>query len=110
MCSWKNAGFTGDRSQIFSTTAIGTLTFFKDQATDVPAVDFTEVDRDTLKIFISSDVNTTGTLSIPLQGYSQNFNVVANMTTTLIVDNTMAESIDVGSETVDTKGILIETN
>ncbi len=64
--------------------------------------------NDRLEIFITSDVNTSGTVSIPQQGFSQNFNVVANVTTTVLVPNANAEHY--GGGFVDNRGILIETN
>ena len=62
----------------------------------------------TLDIFISSDVNTTGTVEMPLTGWSQPFTVTANVTTTVSVPVAMAEHT--GSEIVDNKSVLVQTN
>ncbi|HIO72446.1 MAG TPA: hypothetical protein EYN38_05000 [Flavobacteriales bacterium] len=72
--------------------------------------DFLVVPTDTLKVFISSDINTQGVLSIPNQGFTQNFTVTANMTTTVIVNNIMAEPTALLSEVIGDQGILIETD
>ncbi len=64
--------------------------------------------NDRLDIFITSDVNTAGTISIPQQGYTQNFTVTANVTTTVNIPNAIAEHY--GGGFVDNRGILIETN
>ncbi len=61
-----------------------------------------------LIILVTSDVNTSGTLSIPLQGYSQSFTVSANQTTQLTVPFTMGEPTT--SEVFEDKGIHIETD
>ncbi|MFZ6050384.1 T9SS type B sorting domain-containing protein [Halocola ammonii] len=60
-----------------------------------------------LQVFITSDQSTSGTLSIPQQGYSVNFNVAANTTTPLTLPNNIAEHYT--SEVIESKGILIET-
>ncbi|MFM9985524.1 MAG: gliding motility-associated C-terminal domain-containing protein [Flavobacteriales bacterium] len=60
-----------------------------------------------LDIFITSDQNTTGTVSIPANGWSQTFVVSANVTTTVTVPNDMAETLTFGS--VDDTGVLVET-
>lgn len=60
-----------------------------------------------LDVFISSTVNTTGTISIPGQGYSQNFNVTANVTTTVTIPPAMAHHLT--SETIENKGVLVLT-
>ncbi len=62
---------------------------------------------DRLDLFITSDVNTSGTISIPQQGYTQNFTVTANVTTTVNIPNAIAEHF--GGGFVDDRGILIET-
>lgn len=59
-----------------------------------------------LKIYVSSRVNTTGSVVMPLGGFSQNFNVTANVVTTLSIPTSAMSS---GSETVDTKSILVRT-
>ncbi|MEO8069354.1 MAG: gliding motility-associated C-terminal domain-containing protein [Flavobacteriales bacterium] len=61
-----------------------------------------------LSIFVSSPVNTSGTLTMPLAGYSVPFSVTANVTTTLTMP-TVAMAMHFGSEVIDTKSILIET-
>lgn len=63
--------------------------------------------QEELRIFVSSDQNTSGTISIPQQGYTQNFTVTANVTTTLTIPNNMAEHYT--SDVIQNKGILIET-
>lgn len=59
-----------------------------------------------IDVFISSYVNTTGTISMPLLGFTQNFTVTANTTTTV---NLPLTAIHTGSEVVDNKSFLIET-
>lgn len=60
-----------------------------------------------LDIFITSEINTTGTVTVPLQGWSQNFTVTANQTTTVNVPNAVAEHI--GSEIITNKGVRVLT-
>ncbi len=63
---------------------------------------------ESLDLFITSDVNTSGTVSIPLQGWSQSFSVVANITTTVTVPNNLAEHLN-ENQLVSSRGILVET-
>lgn len=60
-----------------------------------------------LDIFISAPVNTSGTVTMPLVGWSQAFSVTANTTTTVTVP--LASGMHLGSEFVDNKSILIQT-
>lgn len=60
-----------------------------------------------MNIFVSSDVNTTGTVSVPLLGISIPFTVVANVTTTVTLDSD--DVMHTTSEVVDNKGVLITT-
>lgn len=55
-----------------------------------------------LSIFVSSPVNTSGTLTMPLAGYSVPFSVTANVTTTITMP-TVAMAMHFGSEVVDNK-------
>src|SRR3989338_11470991 len=64
--------------------------------------------NDRLTIFVTSKFNTTGVLSIPATGYTQNFTVTANQTTQLIIPNNIAEHYT--SEIVENKGVLIQTD
>ncbi len=59
-----------------------------------------------IDLFISSYVNTTGTVKMPLLGYVQNFTVTANTVTTVTLPLT---AIHTGSEVVDNKSFLVET-
>lgn len=61
----------------------------------------------TMNIFISSDVNTTGTVSAPLLGINIPFTVVANVTTTVTLNS--SDVMHTGSEAVDNKGVVITT-
>ena len=61
-----------------------------------------------LDIFVSSPVNTSGTLTMPLTGYTQPFSVTANVTTTITFPN-VPMAMHFGSEVIDNKSILIET-
>ena len=61
-----------------------------------------------LDIFISSDRNTSGTITIPQQGWSQSFIVVANVTTTINIPNINGEPTM--PEIIDNKGIHIVTD
>lgn len=63
--------------------------------------------QEELRIFVSSDENTSGTISIPQQGYTQNFTVTANVTTTLTIPNDLAEHYT--SDVIENRGILIQT-
>lgn len=58
-----------------------------------------------LRLFITSQVSTSGTVSIPLQGWSTSFTVTPNLTTTIIIPNTVGETT--GSDIVETKGIHV---
>ncbi|MBK7966188.1 MAG: IgGFc-binding protein [Bacteroidetes bacterium] len=59
-------------------------------------------------VFITSDVNTSGIISIPAQGWSQNFVVTANVTTTLTLP--LAQAENVGSEIIQNRGVQILSN
>lgn len=59
------------------------------------------------EVFITSTQNTSGTISIPQQAWSQTFTVTANVTTTITLPLAIVEHI--GSCILDNKGILIET-
>ena len=58
-------------------------------------------------VFVTSETNTTGVISIPKQGWSQNFSVTANQTTTITIPPTMVEHTSF--ETVDNKAVLVTT-
>lgn len=65
-------------------------------------------DAKRIDVFVTSSVNTSGTLTIPGQSYTQNFTVSANQTTTInIANTTLAEHLS--TEIIDSKGIHIET-
>lgn len=68
-----------------------------------------EVDpgNESLDLFITSDLNTTGTVTIPLQGWSQDFVVVANQTSTVTIPNNIAENLQ--AQGLDNKGVFVET-
>lgn len=59
-----------------------------------------------LSLYISSYHNTSGTVSMPLQGYTQNFTVMANTVTTV---NLPVSAMHTSSETVDNKAILVQS-
>ena len=61
-----------------------------------------------LDIFISGQVNTSGTVTMPLVGWSQPFTVTANQTTTVTIPVALAEHTT--SEVIENKSILIQTN
>lgn len=60
-----------------------------------------------MNIFISSDVNTSGTVQVPLLGISIPFTVVANVTTT--VNLSSADVMHTSSEVVENRGVLVTT-
>lgn len=60
-----------------------------------------------MDVFITSNINTTGTITVPQQGWSQAFTVTANQTTTVNIPNTVAEHA--GSEVVTNKGVHVVT-
>ncbi|MFK7786320.1 MAG: gliding motility-associated C-terminal domain-containing protein [Crocinitomicaceae bacterium] len=60
-----------------------------------------------LRLFISSQVATSGTVDIPLQAWSTNFTVAPNQTTTVIIPNNVGETI--GSDLIESKGIHVTT-
>jgi gliding motility-associated-like protein len=60
------------------------------------------------EVYITSDVNTSGTISIPLQGWSQPFIVTANITTTISIPIGIVESS--ASEILDNKGVRVQAN
>ncbi len=64
-------------------------------------------ENEQLNLFITSDQNTTGTVEVPGQGWSQNFTITANQTTTVTIPNGIAEHFT--SEVVESKGVYIET-
>jgi len=58
-------------------------------------------------VFITSDVNTTGVILIPAQGWSLPFVVAANVTTTITLPITMVENVL--SEVAEMRGVQILT-
>jgi len=58
-------------------------------------------------VFITSETSTSGVISIPLQGWSQNFSVTANQTTTITLPLNMVEHV--AFETVDNKAVEVTT-
>jgi len=68
---------------------------------------FSNSETKRLDIFISSDRNTSGTISIPLLSYSVPFTITANVSTTINIPNALAENIN--DEIIDNKGILIQS-
>lgn len=60
-----------------------------------------------LSFFVTSSQNTTGTIEVPNLGYSEPFNVTANQTTTVSIDNALVEHFT--SEVIEDKGIFIST-
>ena len=60
-----------------------------------------------LRLFITSQVATSGTVDIPLQGWNTTFTVAPNITTTIIIPNNVGEST--GSDLIETKGIHVTT-
>ena len=68
-----------------------------------------EIDpQESLNLFITSDQNTTGTVNVPGQGWSTNFTVTANQTTTVTIPNDIGEHFGT-SEIVEGRGIHVET-
>lgn len=51
----------------------------------------------TLHVFISSEVNTSGTISIPMQGWTQNFTVTAGTTTEVLVPTPQGQTVGAGT-------------
>jgi gliding motility-associated-like protein len=66
-----------------------------------------EPQQESLDIFITSDQSTNGIVEIPQLGWSTNFTVTANQTTTVTVPNSLAEHYS--SEIVESKGVRIAT-
>lgn len=66
-----------------------------------------EPNWESLDLFIVSDQNTTGTVSVPGQSWSQDFTVVPNTTTTVTIPNDVAEVYS--NQIIESKGVLIET-
>ena len=62
----------------------------------------------TLSVYISSDVNTSGMVEIPLAGWSQAFSVTANTTTQVQVPTNLAEAT--ATEVIENKGIHVTAN
>ncbi|MDD3877915.1 MAG: PKD domain-containing protein [Bacteroidales bacterium] len=62
---------------------------------------------DYLRVYITSTVNTSGTVSVPGIGFSQNFTVTANTTTSVTVPNGAMMS---ANNTVQTKGVHVVSN
>jgi gliding motility-associated-like protein len=60
-----------------------------------------------LRVHIVSTNATTGTVSMPLAGWTQNFAVAANSSTVIVVP---AAAENTGSGTISNKGVLIESN
>lgn len=62
---------------------------------------------DALSVYVVSDHFTSGTVSIPGQGWSQSFSVVPGTTTTINIPNNLAEIQS--SQLVESKGVFIAT-
>ena len=60
-----------------------------------------------MELFITSDQNTTGTVEIPLQGWSVNYVVIANETTTVTIPNALVDAENAGSNIISNKGIHV---
>ena len=60
-----------------------------------------------LRLNIASQSATTGTVSMPLTGWSQSINVPANGVVTVIVPVSAEHT---GSETISNKGVLVQTS
>lgn len=60
-----------------------------------------------LRLFISGQSATTGTVDVPLQGWSTNFNVVPGVVTTVNVPTAIAHHVL--NDVVDTRGVHITT-
>ncbi|MFN8288376.1 MAG: gliding motility-associated C-terminal domain-containing protein [Chitinophagales bacterium] len=58
-------------------------------------------------VFITSDVSTSGQITIPGQGWSQSFTVTANQTTTITVPSIEAENVN--SDAVENRGVHLTT-
>ena len=65
-----------------------------------------DMDQSTKVAMITSKVNTSGTISMPLKNWSQSFTVSANQITIITLPIT---SEAVGSESIENKGIVIKT-
>ncbi|MFH1320559.1 MAG: PKD domain-containing protein [Bacteroidota bacterium] len=61
-----------------------------------------------LDIFISSDINTSGTVSIPLGGWTQAYTVTANTTTQVTVPSNLAMAL--GGDVIQGKGVHVEAD
>ncbi len=61
-----------------------------------------------LKVFISSDVNASGTVSVPGRSWSQNFNVPANSTVTITVPTSVGH-VTIG-DAISDQGIHITSD
>ncbi len=60
-----------------------------------------------LSVLVTASQNTTGTVSIPAQGWSESFTVTANQTTTIVIPNGIAEHMT--SHIIEPRGIHITT-
>ena len=60
-----------------------------------------------LDLFVTSDQDTEGTVSIPLNGWSVDFTVSAYQTTTITVPMALAKHLT--SEVIEQKGVYVET-
>ncbi len=60
-----------------------------------------------LRLFITSQTASSGTVEIPNQGWSTNFTVAPNVTTTVIIPNGIAEHNT--NDVVDTRGVHVTT-
>ena len=60
-----------------------------------------------LRVFVTADQATSGSIEVPGQGWSQSFTVAANQTTTIDLPNSVAEHL--GSDAIEGRGVFIET-
>ncbi|NNE56070.1 MAG: hypothetical protein HKN32_08625, partial [Flavobacteriales bacterium] len=68
---------------------------------------FWEGTNESLELFVTSNVGTTGTVTIPQQGWSQSFTVSANSTTSINIPNAIAEHYQ--NQLIEDRGIFVET-
>lgn len=87
------------------TVAVNYSQIFSTKGTDFWFGFMENYNAPTLRVYISSDIATSGTVSIPGQGFTQNFTVAANSTAVVTVPNNQAHITT--SQVLENKGIHV---
>jgi gliding motility-associated-like protein len=83
------------------------LAFMENNDTLFSYIENGEVINERLSVYVSSEIATSGTISIPLIGWSQNFTVAAGSTTEIPIPQPNQRAHTVGSNVVRATGVRV---